>query len=86
MESVEALLKSLNRERMIVWLVAACGCFGAAFAGVAVELKFVSPAMRQFIPLIYTLALIAASHAFLAMRLMSVVKTLAEFAKSQSRE
>jgi hypothetical protein len=81
-DPVDVLIKSLNRDRAIALLIAACVCFVAAFSALAVEFKFVSPALRQFVPLIYAVALIAMSHGFLTMRLMSVVKTLAAFSKT----
>jgi len=85
-DPVGALVKSLHRDQVIVLFFATFVFFVAAFSGLAVELKFVSPTLRQFIPLIYTVGLIASSHGFLTLRLINAVKTLAALSKSPRPE
>jgi hypothetical protein len=86
MNPVDAFVKSLNRDRQIAFLIAACGCFAGVICGLATDYKFFNPSMKQFIPLIYTMALIPMSHGLLTMRLMNAVTTLAASSKPQAPE
>ncbi|HUE17598.1 MAG TPA: hypothetical protein VMR25_25820 [Planctomycetaceae bacterium] len=76
MNAVESLLKSIGRERLFAGLTAACFYFAGAVLGLAVELKYVSPAAKQFLPLCCVVGLIATSHTVLSLRLESALKAL----------
>jgi len=76
MNPVESLIKSLGRERLIVGLFAACCYFVGAFLGLATELKYLSPAAKQFVPLCYAVGLLGTSHSFLSFRIASALQAL----------
>jgi hypothetical protein len=82
MNPVDALVKSLGVEQSVAMLSGAICLFGAAILGFAVEFKFLQPTAGQFAPLCIAVGLIGASHGLLAIRLQTIVKTLAASPKA----
>jgi len=82
MNPVDALLKSLGVEQSVALLFAAACLFVAAIPGFAVQFKFLEPTAGQFAPLCIAVGLIGVSHGILAVRLQTVVKTLAASSKA----
>ena len=76
MSPVESLLKSVGRERLFAGLFAACFFFAAGLLGLAVELKYLNPVAKQFVPLCSVVGLIGTSHVLLSLRLESALKVL----------
>lgn len=81
MNPVDALVKSLALEQSVAWLFAGACFLGGGILALAVQLNFLGPPSRQFVPLCAVAALIGASHGFLVIRLQTLVKTLAEPSK-----
>jgi hypothetical protein len=82
MNPVDALVKSLGVEQSIALLFAAACLFGAAILGFAVQFKFLQPTAGQFAPLCIAIGLIGVSHGIVAVRLQTIVKTLAASSKA----
>jgi hypothetical protein len=76
MNPVESLIKSLGRERLIVGVFGAFCYFVAACLGLAVELKYLSPVAKPFLPLCCLLGLLGTSHSFLSYRIASALQAL----------
>jgi hypothetical protein len=76
MNPVESLIKSLVRERVIVGVFGGFCYMVAGFLGLAVELTYLSPAAKQFLPLCYLLGLVGTSHSFLSYRIASALQAL----------
>jgi hypothetical protein len=82
MNPIDALVKSLAFEQMVAWLFAGACFIGAGILGLAVQLEFLRPVAGQFVPLCAVAGLIGASHGFVAIRLQTVLKTLAATSKA----
>jgi len=82
MNPVDALVKSLAFEQSVAWLFAGACFVGGGILALAVQLNFLRPLAGQFVPLCAVAGLIGASHGLVAIRLQTLVKTLAEPSKS----
>jgi hypothetical protein len=86
MNHVESLKKSLVREQLITGLFAALCYFTCAGLGIAVDLKFLNPVVKQFIPLCGAVGLLGTSHSFLSFRLVTALQALTASPASQKAE
>ncbi len=82
MNPVDALVKSLAFEQSVAWLLAGACFVGRGILALAVQLSFLRPPAGQFVPLCAVAGLIRASHGFVAIRLQTLVKTLADTSKA----
>src|SRR5580704_4949316 len=82
MNPVDALVKSLAFEQSVAWLFAGACFVGGGILALAVQLSFLRPPAGQFVPLCAVAGLIGASHGLVAIRLQTLVKTLAETPKA----
>jgi hypothetical protein len=76
MNPVDALIKSLTREWLIVGLFGACCYLVGGFLGLAVELKYLNPVAKQIALLCYAIGLLGTSHSFLSFRIASALRAL----------
>jgi hypothetical protein len=82
MNPVDALVKSLALEQSVAWLFAGACFLGGGILALAVQLNLLRPLAGQFVPLCAVAGLIGASHGFVAIRLQTLVKTLAALSKA----
>jgi hypothetical protein len=86
MHPLESLKKSLVREQLITGLFAALCYFTCAGLGIAVDLKYLNPVVKQFIPLCGAVGLLGTSHSFLSFRIASALQALTASPVSQKPE
>jgi len=82
MNSIDALVKSIAFEQSVAWLFAGTCFICGGILALAVQFELLRPLAGQFVPLCAVAGLIGASHGFVAIRLQTVVKTLAATSKA----